>query len=200
MYIFKYFSRLDTVTIAKIINKKKINVLDYGCGVGTWTKKDLINKSFNKITLYDKNQKLYNYLKKKYKSRKVLINFNKNKVLENNKNYDLVVLSSVAQYLSKNELRKILNKLKNRSKKTVYLIIDIPKFPNYIEFILLPFFNIKRFFFSISLIFNAEYKKIKIYNHNYKSYKFLKKQYKIKKISNLYDLKFLRYTLMIEAK
>jgi 2-polyprenyl-3-methyl-5-hydroxy-6-metoxy-1,4-benzoquinol methylase len=200
MYIFKYFSRLDTVTIAKIINKKKINVLDYGCGVGTWTKKDLINKSFNKITLYDKNQKLYNYLKEKYKNRKVLINFNKNKVLENNKNYDLVVLSSVAQYLSKNELRKILNKLKNRSKKTVYLIIDIPKFPNYIEFILLPFFNIKRFFFSLSLIFNAEYKKIKIYNHNYKSYKFLKKQYKIKRISNLYDLKFLRYTLMIEAK
>jgi 2-polyprenyl-3-methyl-5-hydroxy-6-metoxy-1,4-benzoquinol methylase len=200
MYIFKYFSRLDTVTIAKIINKKKINVLDYGCGVGTWTKKDLINKSFNKITLYDKNQKLYNYLKEKYKNRKVLINFNKNKVLENNKNYDLVVLSSVAQYLSKNELRKILNKLKNRSKKTVYLIIDIPKFPNYIEFILLPFFNIKRFFFSLSLIFNAEYKKIKIYNHNYKSYKFLKKQYKIKKIPNLYDLKFLRYTLMIEAK
>ena len=200
MYIFKYFSKLDTVTIAKIINKKKINVLDYGCGVGTWTKKDLINKSFNKITLYDKNQKLYNYLKEKYKNRKVLINFNKNKVLENNKNYDLVVLSSVAQYLSKNELRKILNKLKNRSKKTVYLIIDIPKFPNYIEFILLPFFNIKRFFFSLSLIFNAEYKKIKIYNHNYKSYKFLKKQYKIKKISNLYDLKFLRYTLMIETK
>jgi ubiquinone/menaquinone biosynthesis C-methylase UbiE len=200
MYIFKYFSRLDTVRIAKIINKKKINVLDYGCGVGTWTKKDLINKSFNKITLYDKNQKLYNYLKEKYKNRKVLINFNKNKVLENNKNYDLVVLSSVAQYLSKNELRKILNKLKNRSKKTVYLIIDIPKFPNYIEFILLPFFNIKRFFFSLSLIFNAEYKKIKIYNHNYKSYKFLKKQYKIKKIPNLYDLKFLRYTLMIEAK
>ena len=106
MYIFKYFSRLDTVTIAKIINKKKINVLDYGCGVGTWTKKDLINKSFNKITLYDKNQKLYDYLKEKYKNRKVLINFNKNKVLENNKNYDLVVLSSVAQYLSKNELMK----------------------------------------------------------------------------------------------
>ena len=121
-------------------------------------------------------------------------------MLKNNKKYDLVILSSVAQYLSKNELRKILGKLKNKSKKTTYLIIDIPKFQSFIEFILLPFFNIKRFFFSIRLIFNQEYKKIKIYRHNYNSYEFLKNQYKIKKISNLYDLKFLRYTLIIKQK
>jgi 2-polyprenyl-3-methyl-5-hydroxy-6-metoxy-1,4-benzoquinol methylase len=200
MYIFKYFSKLDTIRIAKIVNKKNINILDYGCGVGTWTKKDLSNKSFGKITLYDKNKKLFYYLKKKYKEKKVNINFNKNKVLKNNKKYDLVILSSVAQYLSKNELRKILGKLKNKSKKTTYLIIDIPKFQSFIEFILLPFFNIKRFFFSIRLIFNQEYKKIKIYRHNYNSYEFLKNQYKIKKISNLYDLKFLRYTLIIKQK
>ena len=200
MYIFKYYTKLDTDKIANIIKKKNVHVLDFGCGVGTWTEKDLLNNTFKNITLYDKNKKLYDYLKTKYKNKKVRVNFNIEEVFKNNKNYDLVILSSVAQYLSKNELEKIFFKLKNKSKKITYLIIDIPKFPRILEFILLPIFNIKKFFFSIKLIFSQEYKKIKIYHHNYDSFGFLKKNYEIKKITNLYDLKFLRYTLFIREK
>ncbi|MDA9234116.1 hypothetical protein N9O80_02675, partial [Candidatus Pelagibacter sp.] len=80
------------------------------------------------------------------------------------------------------------------------LMIDIPKYHRILEYMLLPFFNIKRFLFSTGLIFNKEYKKIKRYHHQLKDFDFLKKNYEIKKISNLYDVKFLRYTLVITEK
>ena len=96
--------------------------------------------------------------------------------------------------MSKNEIKQILLRLKNKSKKTTYFIIDIPKYHRVLEFILLPFFSIKRFLFSAGLIFNKEYKKIKIYHHQLKDFNFLRKHYEINKISNLYDVKFLRYT------
>ena len=200
MHIFKYFSKLQTNKFTKIINKKKINILDFGCGVGTWSEHDLKNPSFKKITLYDKNKKHLNFLKKKYKNKKVEINFNKKKIFRNSKNYDLVIFSSVVQYMSENELKKTLIDFKKKSKKIIFLIIDIPRYPNFLEFILLPFFNIKRFLFSVSLIFNKEYKKTKKYNHNFESYNFLKNKYKIEKIENLYDLRFLRYTLVIKKE
>lgn len=198
MYIFKYFSKLQTGKFIKIVGKKKLNILDFGCGVGTWSNNDLRNSSFKKITLYDKNKKLLNFLKEKYKNKKVEINFNKKKILRNSKKYDLVIFSSVVQYMNKNEFKKILIDFEKKSKKITFLIIDIPKYPSFLEFILLPFFNIKRFFFSVNLVFNNRYKKTKKYNHNFESYDFLKNKFKIEKIENLYDLRFLRYTLVIK--
>ena len=200
MYTFKYFSKLQTSKFTKIVKKKELNILDFGCGVGTWSDNDLKNPSFKKITLYDKNKKLLNFLKKKYKNNKVEINFNKKKILRNSKKYDLVIFSSVVQYMNKNEFKKILIDFEKKSKKITFLIIDIPKYPGFLEFILLPFFNIKRFFFSVNLIFNKEYKKTKKYNHNFESYNFLKDKFKIEKIENLYDLRFLRYTLVIKKE
>lgn len=200
MYIFKYFGKLQTGKFLKIAGKKKLNILDFGCGVGTWSNNDLGNSSFKKITLYDKNKKLLNFLKEKYKNKKVEINFNKKKIIRNSKKYDLVIFSSVVQYMNKNEFKKILIDFEKKSKKITFLIIDIPKYPGFIEFILLPFFNIKRFFFSVNLIFNNQYKKTKRYNHNFESYDFIKNKFKIEKIENLYDLRFLRYTLVIKKR
>ena len=167
MYIFKYFSKLQTGKFIKIVGKKKLNILDFGCGVGTWSNNDLRNSSFKKITLYDKNKKLLNFLKEKYKNKKVEINFNKKKILRNSKKYDLVIFSSVVQYMNKNEFKKILIDFEKKSKKITFLIIDIPKYPSFLEFILLPFFNIKRFFFSVNLVFNNRYKKTKKYMYSF---------------------------------
>ncbi len=199
MYIFKYFSKLQTDKFKNIVKKNKLHLLDYGCGVGTWSKEDIKNNSFSRITLFDKNKKLISYLKKKYNYNKVKINFNKKKIYKNN-NYDLIILSSVVQYMSAKEFKKTLINFRKRTKKNTFLIIDIPRFPMAIEFLLLPFFNLKRFLFSISLIFNKEYKKTKKYYHNFNNYNFLHKNYKIRNISNLYDLKFLRYTMIIKEK
>ena len=199
MYIFNTFSKLQTNKFIHIINKKKLSILDYGCGVGIWSKQDIKNKAFKKITLFDKNKKLIKFLTKKYNNKKVEINFDKKKILRK-KNYDLVIFSSVIQYMSKNEIKQILLRLKNKSKKTTYFIIDIPKYHRVLDFILLPFFSIKRCLFSAGLIFNKEYKKIKIYHHQLKDFNFLRKHYEINKISNLYDVKFLRYTLVIKEK
>jgi 2-polyprenyl-3-methyl-5-hydroxy-6-metoxy-1,4-benzoquinol methylase len=199
MYIFNTLSKLQTNKFTNIVNKKKLNILDYGCGVGIWSKEDIKNKDFKKITLFDKNKKLINFLTIKYNNKKIEINFDKKKIL-NKKNYDLVIFSSVIQYMSKDEIKLILKKLKKNSSKTTYLMIDIPKYHRIVEYMLLPFFNIKRFLFSTGLIFNKEYKKIKRYHHQLKDFDFLKKNYEIKKISNLYDVKFLRYTLVITEK
>ena len=199
MYIFNTLSKLQTNKFANIVNKKKLNILDYGCGVGIWSKEDIKNKDFKKITLFDKNKKFINFLTKKYNNKKIEINFDKKKILSK-KNYDLVIFSSVIQYMSKDEIKLILKRLKKNSSKTTYLMIDIPKYHRILEYMLLPFFNIKRFLFSTGLIFNKEYKKIKRYHHQLKDFNFLKKNYKIKKISNLYDVKFLRYTLVITEK
>ena len=199
MYIFNTLSKLQTNKFTNIVNKKKLNILDYGCGVGIWSKEDIKNKDFKKITLFDKNKKLINFLTKKYNNRKIEINFDKKKILSK-KNYDLVIFSSVIQYMSKDEIKLILKRLKKNPSKTTYLMIDIPKYHRILEYMLLPFFNIKRFLFSTGLIFNKEYKKIKRYHHQLKDFDFLKKNYEIKKISNLYDVKFLRYTLVITEK
>ena len=199
MYIFNTLSKLQTNKFANIVNKKKLNILDYGCGVGIWSKEDIKNKDFKKITLFDKNKKLINFLTKKYNNRKIEINFDKKKILSK-KNYDLVIFSSVIQYMSKDEIKLILKRLKKNPSKTTYLMIDIPKYHRIVEYMLLPFFNIKRFLFSTGLIFNKEYKRIKRYHHQLKDFDFLKKNYEIKKISNLYDVKFLRYTLVITEK
>ena len=199
MYIFNTLSKLQTNKFTNIVNKKKLNILDYGCGVGIWSKEDIKNKDFKKITLFDKNKKLINFLTKKYNNRKIEINFDKKKILSK-KNYDLVIFSSVIQYMSKDEIKLILKRLKKNPSKTTYLMIDIPKYHRIVEYMLLPFFNIKRFLFSTGLIFNKEYKKIKRYHHQLKDFDFLKKNYEIKKISNLYDVKFLRYTLVITEK
>ena len=114
MYIFNTLSKLQTNKFANIVNKKKLNILDYGCGVGIWSKEDIKNKKFKKITLFDKNKKLINFLTKKYNNRKIEINFDKKKIL-NKKNYDLVIFSSVIQYMSKDEIKLILKRLKKKS-------------------------------------------------------------------------------------
>ena len=116
MFIFNYNYNLidfqDIIEIKKKFKLKKLNILDFGCGLASWEKKHLNNKIINKIFLYDNNKKLISLLKKKYKHKKIILNFNKKKIFK--KNINLIILSSVIQYMSKKELISLFSEIRKK--------------------------------------------------------------------------------------
>ncbi len=198
--IFQYKYELKLSQLLKFINFKKLNILDFGCGIGNWSAKDIKSQIVEKITLYDKNKKLIKNLKKKYSNKKVNINFNY-KNLKKKNNFNLILFSSVIQYFAFAQLKKIIHDFsKNKKKNLVIIITDIPFVPRLIEFILLPFFNIRRFIFVLPLIFSREYKKIDFFSYKKVHFKNFEDKFNIKYIYNLHDLKFLRYSLVMTLK
>ena len=197
--IFKYNFIFDTKLIQNFIKNKELKILDFGCGTGIWPKNDLENRNIKKIILYDKNKKLIRILKEKYNQKKVEINFNFKNIIKK-KNYNLVIMSSVIQYMSIAEFKKLINIISQRKGKLFIIITDIPVVPRLLEFVLLPFFNLKRFFFVFTMIFNNEYKKLNFYLHKKKDFYFLKNKFKILFAQNIHDLKYLRYSLILKSK
>ena len=105
------------------------------------------------------------------------------------------------QYFAFAQLKKIIHDFsKNKKKNLVIIITDIPFVPRLIEFILLPFFNIRRFIFVLPLIFSREYKKIDFFSYKKVHFKNFEDKFNIKYIYNLHDLKFLRYSLVMTLK
>jgi len=201
--IFEHLGEFDLEEIRKLIKINEFKILDFGCGTGIWSKKDIKKEFVKKIILYDTNKNLHKILKDKYTDKKITINFDLNKILKNN-SYNLVIMSSVIQYINLNDLKKIINDFYenfNERKNNQYIIItDIPKFPRFIELLLLPLFNIKRFFFVIKYLMNKEYRKIIYYYHKDDDFISFKKKFIITKFRNLNSLKLLRYTLILELK
>ena len=201
--IFKYNSFLNIKLIQNLVRTKNLKILDFGCGTGVWSQNNLKNKNIKNIILYDKNKKLIKILKKKYSQKKVKINFSLKSIIKK-KNYNLVIISSVIQYMSIAEFKKIINLIaqnKRKQKGNFHIIItDIPVLPRPLEFILMPFFNIKRFLFFLSVIFNHDYKKLKFYLHEKKDFSFLKNKFKIIFTKNIHDLKYLRYSIVLKLK
>ena len=114
--IFQYEYKLNLSKILKFINFKKLDILDFGCGIGNWGKKDIYSYQVKKITLYDKNRELIKFLESKYKLKKVKINFDYKNVLKNN-HYNVIIFSSVIQYIPREKLKKIINKFTKGKKK-----------------------------------------------------------------------------------
>ncbi len=198
--IFKYNSVLDIKLIQSHIKIKKMKILDFGCGTGAWSQNNLKNKNLSKVILYDKNKELIKILKKKYNNKKVEINFNFKNIIKKN-NYNLLILSSVIQYMNISEFKKLIAIICYKRKKKLFIIIaDIPKFSRAFEFILMPFLNLKRFFFIFKIIFKHEYKKLYYYLHKKKDFNFLKKRFKLSYIENIHDIKYLRYSLILKLK
>ena len=137
--IFQYEYKFSLNKIIKCSNSNNLNILDFGCGIGNWRIDDIKSKHIKKITLFDKNKRLIKILKKRYRSKKIDINFNYNKVVKN-KFFNLIIFSSVIQYMSPKELLELISKLKKNKKKLIIIITDIPYLPRFIEFLLLPFF------------------------------------------------------------
>ena len=77
MYLFHYPYNLiefsDIIKIKKLSKLKKINILDFGCGNGSWNQKK-IDEEINSLCLYDKNKDLIPLLKKNIIQKKYLLN------------------------------------------------------------------------------------------------------------------------------
>ncbi len=203
MHIFDYnYVLLDFKDILKIKRKfklKKLNILDFGCGTGSWSPNEI--KKINKLVLFDKNKKLLPILKKRYsKNRNILINFNKKKIFS--KNINLILISSVIQYMSDDELQKLfLDVFKIYSKKRLIIFInDHPINKRIVEFFLLPFINSRKFFESFKLAFKMNYLKTKYYRHDISQRKFIKKRFDIIDFGYSDDMRFLRkkYVLILK--
>ena len=197
--IFNYNSRINFHKLLNLINIKKLEILDFGCGRGIWLEKALKNKKLNKIVLYDENIKLIPILKKKYSSRKIKINFNLKNILEK-EDFNLIIFSSVIQYMKKDYLEKFIRDLVRNKKKLFIVITDIPFLPRPFELLLMPFLNLKRFLYVLQFIFLKDYKKLNYQTYKKDDFKFLKNKFKLKFTSNFHDLDYLRYSLILELK
>ena len=160
-----------TKNIIDRVNIKNAQILDFGCGLSTFSKKDL--DKISNIIYYDKNIEL----KPLYKNELFFSQINKIKKFK----FDLIIISSVIQYLNKNELSKTLLLLKTLlNDKGCILILDIPIYNRYFEFIFWFFFDFNRFLKAIKLISNNLYLKEKYYKHNLYDFK----KFKVKILKN----------------
>ena len=203
MYLFEYQYNLidfkDILKIKKISKIKKINLLDFGCGSGSWNEKKT-DKEINSIYLYDKNKDLIPILKKKYNSKKISIEFNKKKIFK--KDVNVIIFSSVIQYMSDKELNEILSKIVKiyRNKKIYIFINDHPLKKRIIELLMLPFINLNKFLYSISLIYKIKYLATKHYFHNIYKKKYIVDNFDIKKLGFVDDMKYLRGKFILVSK
>ena len=197
--IFEYIFEINFQKISNFFKLKKFNILDFGCGRGIWLEKALKNKKLNKIVLYDENIKLIPILKKKYSSRKIKINFNLKNILEK-EDFNLIIFSSVIQYMKKDYLEKLIRNLVKNKKKLFIVITDIPFLPRPFELLLMPFLNLKRFLYVLQFMFLKDYKKLNYQTYKKDDFKFLKNKFKLKFTSNFHDLNYLRYSLILELK
>ena len=102
--------------------------------------------------------------------------------------------------MSPKELLELISKLKKNKKKLIIIITDIPYLPRFIEFLLLPFLNFKRFVFTLKLIFAKNYNRIDYFTYNKKYFIKFKNNFSIEYLNNLHDLKFLRYSTILKLK
>jgi 2-polyprenyl-3-methyl-5-hydroxy-6-metoxy-1,4-benzoquinol methylase len=107
--------------LKKFINKKKIIILDYGCGVGI--NLSMLSK-YGKVFYYDKSRLAINYVKKKYYNKKFFINIDE--LLKYKNKFDLIVATDVIEHI-KNDKKEIL-KISNLLKKDGYILITVPAF------------------------------------------------------------------------
>ncbi len=181
-------NNFNTEKFLKIIQNYN-SILDYGCGYGIFKKSNKINY------LYDSNKKLIPILKKKYKKNTSF------KILKSPKfkNVDVFFMNSVFQYLSSHQINILKKKMSNFK---IIIISDIPKFSRGVEAFLLIFFNPIRLFRGIiSFVKKDEpYTKLKFNYYSIKDIKKIFKKFKIQIISNLDNVKFTRYTIILKKK
>jgi len=203
MYLFDYNYKLldfkDILKIKKILRLKDLYILDYGCGKGIWEKNQL--KRIKRLTLYDVNNELMQILFQKYGNNKnVDINFKKKNIFK--KKTNLIILSSVIQYMSNSQIKNFLRNVKKkyRNKKILIFLNDHPLQFRIIELILLPFINLKKFFESFKLIFKIRYMNTSYFTHNIYRNNYIMKNFFIRDLGYIQDMKYLRKKYLLILK
>ena len=177
-----------------LIDKKNNVILDFGSGVGIWDNTNL-DPRIKKIFLYDPNYKAIKLSKKKYKKNKKIYFITKedlhSKIFLKKNKVNIILLNSVAQYICKKKLQKILFNFKKKisNKKLKIIITDIPEYSRFIEIFLLLLFDFLRFWQAFKLILNKEYHNT-LFHRNNLDIKYLKTKFKIIKYKNLNYFKF----------
>jgi len=187
-------NRFNKNEFMDLIDKKNNVILDFGSGVGIWDNTNL-DPRIKKIFLYDPNYKAIKLSKKKYKKNKKIYFIKKedlrSKIFLKKNKVNIILLNSVAQYICKKELQKILFNFKKKisNKKLKIIITDIPEYSRFIEIFLLLLFDFLRFWHAVKLIFNKEYHNT-LFHRNNLDIKYLKTKFKIIKYKNLNYFKF----------
>ena len=203
MFIFQtnyeLFNLKDLYNIKKRFKIKKLSILDYGCGRAIHFDGKIDSKQIDSVYLYDKNKRLKNYLTKKFSNRKkIFVNFNKDQVF--NDKINLIIFSSVIQYIGDKELEKIFIQIvKKYKKKKIYIFLnDIPTKNRFIEFLFLPLIDFKKFLYSLTLIFNMNYLNLKFYLHDIKKKIYITNHFSIKNLGYTSNSKYFREKYLLE--
>ena len=187
-------NRFNKNEFMDLIDKKNNVILDFGSGVGIWDNTNL-DPRIKKIFLYDPNYKAIKLSKKKYKKNKKIYFITKedlhSKIFLKKNKVNIILLNSVAQYICKKKLQKILFNFKKKisNKKLKIIITDIPEYSRFIEIFLLLLFDFLRFWQAFKLILNKEYHNT-LFHRNNLDIKYLKTKFKIIKYKNLNYFKF----------
>jgi len=190
MYIFKKESDIVKIwnqTIVKNLKnsgliKKTDNILDYGCGLGTWDNEASNNGIFfNKLYLYDKNSEIRGQCKKNYPNHTVVND------ISSELDVNLIFSNSVIQYIEINDLKKLFERFNTMLKKDEMIIIsDIPRYPRVLECILTFFSNFDLFKTQVKQFLKPEYRKTDFYRHSIKDLETItKNHFRLTKIKNI---------------
>ena len=105
--------------LKKNIKKKKIKILDFGCGVGI--NLEMLSK-FGDLTAYDDNKIVLKFIKKKFFNRKIRFT----NTLSDKKKYDLIIAMDVIEHI--NDDKKIVEKLNKKLLKNGKILITVPAY------------------------------------------------------------------------
>ena len=108
--LFDYEYILKIKKIISLFKIKNLKILDFGCGNAIWSHDEIKNlANLKKIILFDHNKNLIPLLKKKYNNKKVDIEFNFKNIIK--KKYNMIIFSSVIQYIDPAKLKRIIYQL-----------------------------------------------------------------------------------------
>ena len=156
----------DFLKIIYLNKKRKLSILDYGCGSMDLSKKIQKKKFIKKITAVDIYSANYRFKKIKYLNDKF---FFKN----NNKKFDAVVIVDVLHHMGIEDAHKILRKLSKYSKFIIvkdhyeygffsrHLLRFVDFYANYAYGVTIP----KKYFNKSSWILSFKKAKLKQINH-----------------------------------
>ncbi len=105
--------------LKKNIKKKKIKILDFGCGVGI--NLEMLSK-FGDLTAYDDNKIVLKFIRKKFLNRKIRFT----NTINDKKKYDLIVAMDVIEHI--NDDKKIVEKLNKKLLKNGKILITVPAY------------------------------------------------------------------------